>query len=205
MSKYEMANEKVGLGKTEGLGSNNLVSDLNILLNNGGAEFDKNVMIIVEKRVIEYAQDLENNKTNANKGKDMQTLKGSNQEYTKEQVIEAMNMLSDICHSASVRGGWWHDLTTGEPLERNKLEMLCLVHSEVSEACEGVRKGINDDHLPQYRMEDVEMADTFVRCFDYVEGHGLKTAEAFVDKLIYNANRADHKPENRVKEGGKKY
>lgn len=140
-----------------------------------------------------------------NKGKYMQTLKGSNQEYTKEQVIEAMNMLSDICHSASVRGGWWHDLTTGEPLERNKLEMLCLVHSEVSEACEGVRKGINDDHLPQYRMEDVEIADTFVRCFDYVGGHGLKTAEAFVDKLIYNANRADHKPENRVKEGGKKY
>lgn len=39
----------------------------------------------------------------------------------------------------------------------------------------------------------------------YVGGHGLKTAEAFVDKLIYNANRADHKPSNRKKEGGKKY
>lgn len=38
MSKYEMANEKVGLGKTEDLGRNNLVSALNILLNNTGAE-----------------------------------------------------------------------------------------------------------------------------------------------------------------------
>lgn len=38
MSKYEMANERAGLGKTEDLGDNNLVSALNILLNNGGAE-----------------------------------------------------------------------------------------------------------------------------------------------------------------------
>lgn len=38
MSKYEMANEQVGLGKTEDLGNNNLVSALNILLNNTGAE-----------------------------------------------------------------------------------------------------------------------------------------------------------------------
>lgn len=38
MSKYEMANEKVGIGKTEDLGNNNLVSALNILLNNTGAE-----------------------------------------------------------------------------------------------------------------------------------------------------------------------
>ena len=180
-----MANEVVGLGKTEDCPDEYFKGFNKALPNSKLTTQDFNNIF--------------------NKGKDMQTLKGSNKEYTKEQVIEAMNMLTDICHSASVRGGWWHDLTTGEPLERNKLEMLCLVHSEVSEACEGVRKGINDDHLPQYRMEDVEMADTFVRCFDYVGGHGLETAEAFVDKIIYNANRADHKPENRVKDGGKKH
>lgn len=38
-----------------------------------------------------------------------------------------------------------------------------------------------------------------------IGGHGLKSAEAFADKLIYNANRADHKVSNRLKEGGKKY
>lgn len=139
-----------------------------------------------------------------NKGKDMQTLKGITQEYTKEQVVGAINLLTDICHSASKRGGWWNDLTTGEPLERNKLEMLMLIVSEVSEACEGVRKGINDDHLPQYPMEDVEIADSLVRIFDYIGGHKLQAAESFFDKIQYNANRADHKPENRVKSGGKK-
>lgn len=119
-------------------------------------------------------------------------------------LVDAVNMLTDACHGASVNGGWWHDIATGEPLQRNKLEMIALIHSEVSEAVEGVRKGINDDHLPDYPMEDVEMADTLIRIFDYIGGHDLQTADALVDKLEYNANRADHKIENRIKDGGKK-
>ena len=127
------------------------------------------------------------------------------QPYVKPTTLaDAVNMLVDACHGASVKGGWWHDLTTGEPLQRNKLEMIALIHSEVSEAVEGIRKGINDDHLTQYPMEDVEMADALIRIFDYIGGHKLQTADALVDKLAYNANRADHKPENRAKAGGKK-
>ena len=114
-------------------------------------------------------------------------------------------MLADVCYSASERGNWWHDIESGDALERNKLEMLMLIVSEVSEACEGVRKGINDDHLPQYRMEDVEIADALIRCFDYIGGHGLNQQRHLQTSLIYNANRADHKVSNRLKEGGKKY
>lgn len=135
----------------------------------------------------------------------MDLLQGKKGTYSKEDIVASLNMLADVCYSASERGGWWHDINTGEALERNKLEMLMLIVSEVSEACEGVRKGTNDDHLPQYPMEDVEVADALIRCFDYIGGHSLKTAEAFADKLIYNANRADHKVSNRLKDGGKKY
>ena len=128
------------------------------------------------------------------------------QPYVKPTTLaDAVNMLVDACHGASVKGGWWHDLATGEPLQRNKLEMIALIHSEVSEAVEGVRKSINDDHLPQYPMEDVEMADALIRIFDYIGGHKLQSSDALVDKLAYNANRADHKVENRIKDGGKKY
>lgn len=119
-------------------------------------------------------------------------------------IKAAINLLVDVCHGASLEGGWWHDVNTGEPLQRNKGEMLCLIHSEISEALEGVRKGINDDHLPQYPMEDVEIADAFIRLLDYAGGHKLALADAFIDKVAYNANREDHKVENRRKAGGKK-
>ncbi len=72
---------------------------------------------------------------------------------------------------------WWHD-EAGNRLERNKGELLCLFHSEVSEATEGVLTDEMDDKLPHRKMDEVEMADTSIRIFDYAEGfgHDLKSA-----------------------------
>jgi hypothetical protein len=109
------------------------------------------------------------------------------------------------CHGASRAGGWWTDLATGKPLQRNKGEMLMLMVSEISEAMEGERKNLMDDHLPHRRMAEVELADTLIRIFDYAGGHGYDLAGAMIDKLAYNAQRADHKPENRRQEGGKAF
>lgn len=109
------------------------------------------------------------------------------------------------CHSASRAGGWWHDLETGEPLKRNVGELLCLIHSEISEAMEGHRKGLMDDKLPHRPMIEVELADALIRIADLAGGLNLDLGGAVAEKLAYNAQRADHKPENRKKEGGKKY
>lgn len=100
---------------------------------------------------------------------------------------------------------WWVDLRTGERKERNVGEMLMLCVSELAEAMEGDRKGLMDTHLPNRPMIEVELADCMIRIFDVAEGLGLDLEGAFEEKMTYNAQRADHKIENRLLEGGKKY
>jgi hypothetical protein len=123
------------------------------------------------------------------------------------EVRDGTAAIVDICHGMSYNAGWWHDLQTGESLigQRNVGELLCLVHSEISEAMEGHRKGLMDDHLPNRPMIEVELADAIIRICDIAGALGLDLPGAIVEKLQYNAQRADHKLENRKADGGKKY
>lgn len=113
-----------------------------------------------------------------------------------------------ICHGASTAAGWWNDLETGAPLvERPHVvgEKLMLIVSEVAEAMEGHRKGLADDKLPHRSMIEVELADAVIRIADLAGALGLNLGGAIAEKMAYNAQRPDHKPENRKAEGGKKY
>jgi hypothetical protein len=100
---------------------------------------------------------------------------------------------------------FYKDLTTGQPIDRNPGEMLCLIHSEVSEMLEGVRKGLPDSHLPDRTAEEVEAADVLIRLLDYCCFRRLDIGGAMLAKLEYNATRADHTDEARRAAGGKKF
>lgn len=120
---------------------------------------------------------------------------------------QSLNCAAYACHELAFRSGWWQDLKTGEDLrgKRNVPEMLCLIHSEISEAMEAHRKGLMDDKLRARKGLEVELADAIIRILDLGPGMGLDIPGAVVEKLIYNAGRADHKIENRKAEGGKLY
>lgn len=126
-------------------------------------------------------------------------------------VQTAGDILTQVCHSASYNAGWWKDAKGFDQTKPHIMEeqnivpvKLCLVHSELSEGLEGYRKDLNDDHLPHRKMLEVELADAVIRIFDLAGALKFDLGGAIAEKLAYNAQRADHKPENRAKAGGKK-
>ncbi len=117
----------------------------------------------------------------------------------------AINALCADVHDRTTAAGWWTNLATGERLDRNVGELLCLVHSEISEAMEGHRKGQMDDKLPDRPMIEVELADAVIRIADLCGALGYDLGGAIDEKLAFNATREDHKLEVRRQAGGKAY
>ena len=100
---------------------------------------------------------------------------------------------------------WWTNLETGEPIDRNVGQLLMLCVSELAEAMEGDRKNLMDDKLPHRKMFDVELVDCFIRLADLMGAKNIPFEEIYREKMAYNAERADHKIENRKLDNGKKY
>jgi NTP pyrophosphatase (non-canonical NTP hydrolase) len=135
-------------------------------------------------------------------------------DYPRRAIATAGQWLQAICHGASQKAGWWNqgDNNLIDEMRSGKIfgkalfaQKLCLIHSEVSEAMEGHRKGLMDDKLPNRPMAEVELADAVIRIFDLAGAMGYDLGGAIQEKLDFNAQRPDHKPEARQAAGGKTY
>jgi NTP pyrophosphatase (non-canonical NTP hydrolase) len=85
-------------------------------------------------------------------------------------------------HQTACDHGFWDG-------QANKAEKIALMHSELSECLEGVRKPGPDKHCPEFTQETVELADAVIRILDYVYHYGLRLEEALVAKATYNESR----------------
>jgi hypothetical protein len=115
---------------------------------------------------------------------------------------DSLTTLAEGVHHANIK--WWHD-ADGNPITRNFGEMIALCHSELSEALEGNRKSLKDNHLPSYDSQDVELIDCLIRILDMLGNRGVDVDAILWDKMIYNANRDDHKLSTRSTQNGKHY
>ena len=98
-----------------------------------------------------------------------------------EVEMTITELVKDI-HETAKSKGWWEDIL---PIPT----LLCLVHSEVSEALEA------------YRREDMsnfeeELADIVIRIFDMAGGLGIDIEKAIINKVEANKLRT-------YKHGGK--
>lgn len=122
-----------------------------------------------------------------------------------QNTAAAINAFAAGCHAASRKAGWYTDPETCGERVRSVPEMLCLIHSEISEAMEGYRKSLMDDKLPHRKMIEVELADAMIRIGDLAAYLGLDVGGAIVEKMAFNATREDHKLEARKAAGGKAF
>ena len=79
---------------------------------------------------------------------------------------DKVNEYAEAVHRQNCERGWWDD-----PL-RCSFQALQLVITEIAEATEGDRKDAWDDHLPERKAAEVELADAFIRLLDLAGRHG---------------------------------
>lgn len=102
-----------------------------------------------------------------------------------ETIDIVLDTLATAAYQNSVNKGFYTDM--GE----NPAEKIALMHSELSEVLEAIRKPEPQmsEKIPEFTEEEDEIADVLIRVFDYVGWRKLRLGGAVRAKMAYNANR----------------
>ena len=106
-------------------------------------------------------------------------------------ILSAFHILQHEVNLNARNHGFW----PSEPNEeinsggRNDGEMIALMHSELSEALEAIRKPKQDEHCPEFQSIEIELADCIIRILDYADARRLRLGEALLAKHRFNITR----------------
>jgi NTP pyrophosphatase (non-canonical NTP hydrolase) len=88
-----------------------------------------------------------------------------------------INYFIKECHTVAKKKGWWEEA-------RNEGELIALMHSELSEVLEAMRR-----HHPKEAIAE-ELADCCIRIFDYCGAKNIDLEKALLKKIEYNKTRS---------------
>lgn len=97
------------------------------------------------------------------------------QRLMEEKETKTIRYWQNECHNNAVEHGWWEE-------KRPIPELLCLIHSEVSEALEAYRKADMDNFRE-------ELADIAIRLFDLAGGYAVDLEYEIENKHKINKTR----------------
>jgi len=102
----------------------------------------------------------------------------------KPRPTPTLNDLAAEVHAVARSKGFWK-------ADRNKYELIALMHAELSEAIEALREGNLEQWDDKGKPEGcvVELADALLRILDFAAAYDLDIERAVRTKMEYNKSR----------------
>jgi NTP pyrophosphatase (non-canonical NTP hydrolase) len=100
---------------------------------------------------------------------------------------EGWGLMTDVVHATHIEKGWTKNSDPKSPVWQGN--QIALMHGELSEAHEAIRKDLNDDKLTHRKGIEVELADVIIRIMNFARECNLDVPGALIEKAEFNRGR----------------